>query len=77
MLELHLSVQDGNISNLGILGDFLAVTDVAPLEHALLGCPYREDAIAQVFRRFSLEEFLGGITAAEFIATILDKEEAS
>ena len=77
LLELHLSVQDGNISNLGILGDFLAVTDVAPLEHALLGCPYREDAIAQVLRRFSLEEFLGGITAAEFIATILDKEEAS
>ena len=54
-----------------ILGDFLALTPVEPLEEALTGCAYREDAIADVLKRFTLETMLGNITEEEFIKTVL------
>lgn len=77
LLELQLSVANGNISALQIFGDFLALTDVAPLENALLGQLYREDAIKKVLQALPISEYLGSITATEFITTLFDKEEAS
>lgn len=73
LLEIHLSVSGGHIAAVQILGDFLALTEVAPLENALLNCPYQEEAIRPVLERFSFEELLGGITRDEFITTLLNK----
>ena len=72
LLEIHLSISEGVIKELQILGDFLALTELAPLTQALTGCPYREDAIGAVLDRFSLSECLGGITKEEFLNTILN-----
>ena len=78
LLELQLTVAEGNISNIRILGDFLALTELAPLEQALIGCAYEESAIRAVLSRFSLPDYLGSITTDEFIMTILNKnKEAS
>ena len=71
LLDLHLSLENGKIRQLQILGDFLGLTPVEPLEEALIGCEYREDAIAAVLERFSLDTMLGNITAEEFLKTIL------
>lgn len=71
LLDIHLSIENGTIHSIQILGDFLALTPVEPLENALLGCLYREDAIADVLNRFPLETMLGGITREEFLKTIL------
>ena len=71
LLDLHLTVENGKIAGIQILGDFLALTPVEPLEEALTGCAYREDAIADVLKRFALETMLGNITAEEFLKTIL------
>lgn len=73
LLELHLSVSAGRIADIQILGDFLALTELAPLENALLGCPYQEEAVRTVLDHFSLGEMLGGITRDEFIDTLLNK----
>ncbi len=73
LLEIHLSVTGGRISALQVLGDFLALTEVAPLENALLDCPYNEEAVRPVLEQFSFEELLGGITREEFITTLLNK----
>lgn len=73
LLEIHLSVTGGSITAVQILGDFLALTEVSPLENALLGCPYSEEALRPVLEQFSFEELLGGITREEFIATLLNK----
>ena len=75
-LELHLSVSGGKIAALQIMGDFLALSEVAPLENALLNCPYNEDAVRPVLEQFSFAELLGGITKEEFISTLLNKKEA-
>ncbi len=71
LLELHLTVESGRIQELNILGDFLALTSPEPLEQALIGCAYSEADIAKILARFPLQELLGGITAEEFLQTIL------
>lgn len=72
LLEIHLSVADGKISAVQILGDFLALTSADPLVEALLDCPYQAEAIADILNRFPLETILGGITKEEFLKTILN-----
>lgn len=74
LLEIHLDVADGNITGIQILGDFLALTDLQPLENALTGCPYKEDAVLDILNGFDLRDFLGGITREAFTATLLNKK---
>jgi lipoate-protein ligase A len=69
-LEIHLSVAEGCIQQLRILGDFLGLTPVEPLEDALQGCPYRDDAVSAILDQFNLQEMLGGIQKSEFLETI-------
>ena len=72
LLEIHLSVSGGRITEIEILGDFLALTDLAPLKQALTGCPYQEETIGAVLDKFPLRDCLGGITKAEFLETIFN-----
>jgi lipoate-protein ligase A len=69
-LEISLSVAEGCIQEVRIIGYFLGLTPVEPLEDALKGCAYREDAVAAVLDRFNLQEMLGGIKKHEFLETI-------
>ncbi len=69
-LEISLSVANGNIQEIRILGDFLGLTPVEPLEDALKGCAYREESVAAVLDTFDLQEILGGIEKQEFLETI-------
>ena len=74
LLEIHLDVAEGSIAGIQILGDFLALTDLQPLENALTGCPYKEDAVLRVLGEFDLGSFLGGITGESFTATLFHKK---
>ncbi len=74
LLEFHLSVSEGKISQMDILGDFLSLADVAPLARALEGCAYRRSDIEAVLARFPLSTMLGSITEAEFLQTILNED---
>ena len=74
LLEIHLSVAGGCITEIEILGDFLAVTDLAPLKTALIGCQYQYIPISTILDKFPLTEYLGGITKEEFLNTILNNE---
>ncbi len=69
-LEIHLSVTDGCIQDIRIVGDFLGLTPIEPLAYALKGCAYREDAVAAVLDQFNLQEMLGSIKKQEFLETI-------
>ena len=70
LLEIHLSVADGCIQQVRIIGDFLGLTSVETLEAALSGCAYREDAVAAILDQFDLGQILGGIEKQEFLETI-------
>ena len=71
LLEIHLTVKSGNIDDLQIFGDFLALTPMDDLIHALTGCPYRSDAISAALDTVSIPNCLGSITKEEFLSTIL------
>ncbi len=71
MLEVHLTVTRGRLTQLELLGDFLAVTELAPLENALTGCEFTERALEQALSGMDLAPYLGGITRQELVDTIL------
>lgn len=73
LLEIHMDVAEGNIAGIQILGDFLALTDLQPLENALTGCPYKEDSVLRILSELDLRDFLGGITREAFSATLFNK----
>lgn len=73
LLEIHLSVAQGIIASIAILGDFLSLTELSPLEQALTGCIYEESTISAAIANFELEMYLGGITREEFIQTLCNK----
>lgn len=75
LLEIHLDVAEGSITGIQILGDFLALTDLQPLEMALTGCVYKEDAVLRILSSFDLREYLGGITCDSFVATLFNKNK--
>ncbi len=69
-VEFRMNVREGLIEECSIYGDFFGNGDVDGLANALIGCPYREDAIRRVlvsldadklFFRISLEELLSAI----------------
>lgn len=75
LLEIHMTVRQGVITELRIFGDFLALTPVKPLEDALIGCAYREDALEEVLDKVSDYDCLGGITREELLDTLLQRNE--
>lgn len=70
VLEIHLTVHEGCIQDVRILGDFLALVPIAPLENALKGCAYRDTSVSTVLDQFDLQEVLGTIEKKEFLETI-------
>lgn len=75
LLEIHMNVSQGNITQLRIFGDFLALTPVTPLENALIGCACREDALETALSSVSDFSCLGGITREQLLDTILQRNE--
>lgn len=69
-LEVGLSVAQGSITAAAFYGDFLAVTPLAPLTDALVGCPLREADVARVLGTQPLDKMFGGITKEEILALI-------
>lgn len=69
-LEISMTVADGSIQEIRIIGDFLSLIPVEPLEDALKGCTYRQDAVGAVLDTFNLKDLLGGIEKHEFLETI-------
>ena len=73
LLDLQISVTNGKISEIYIFGDFLAVAPVSELEHMLIGCVYRAEALEELLSSIDLTPYLGGITVGELIKTILNE----
>lgn len=73
LLEIHLTVTHGHIQSLQIFGDFLALTSTDELIRSLTGCPYHRQAITDALGSVPISDCLGGITAEEFITTILNE----
>lgn len=73
LLDIHLSVQTGLISEIKIYGDFLALLPVADLEEVIEGCAYEESALLTAIADIDLVPYLGGITLQQLVETICNK----
>ena len=73
LLDIHLSVQAGAISEIKIFGDFLALLPVSDLEEAIEGCAYEQSALLSAISDIDLVPYLGTITLQELVDTICNK----
>lgn len=73
LLDIHLSVQAGHISEIRIFGDFLALLPVSDLEEVIEGCVYEEAALYATLADIDLAPYLGGISLQELVQTICNK----
>jgi lipoate-protein ligase A len=73
LLDIHLSVDTGAISEIRIFGDFLALLPVSDLEEVIEGCAYEENALMAALSDIDLVPYLGIITLQELVDTICNK----
>ena len=73
LLDIHLSVAAGNISEIKIYGDFLALLPISDLEETIEGCAYKESALLTSLSDIDLTPYLGTITLQELVDTICNK----
>lgn len=66
-IEVHLDVQDGNIENAKIFGDFFNTKDVKEIEEALIGVRHEESKIIEVLEKYNLEEYFANVSVDEFL----------
>lgn len=69
-LDTFIQVDEGYISEIRILGDYLGVNDVSEIEQALQNVRYQKADIELVLHQFSLPSYFGLITEAELLSVI-------
>lgn len=73
MLDVSVQLTHEHISQLSIYGDFLATAPITPLLDALIGCPFTKPALSAVLQTLPLSQYLGAITAEEFISLLFEE----
>ncbi len=71
-LDIHACIKSGIIDSIRIFGDYLSTTDVAQLEALLCGCFLNEQALYARLECIDLTPYLGSITSAELVSTLLN-----
>lgn len=71
-LDIHACIKSGIIDSIRIYGDYLSASDVAQLEALLCGCFLNEQALYARLECIDLAPYLGSITSAEFVSTLLN-----
>ena len=67
-IELNLEIEEGNIKDCLINGDFLSLGDVSEVEERLKNIKYDKDAIAEVLDEMKLNLYFGSITKEEILS---------
>ena len=71
LLDIRMTVSGGNLVQIKIYGDFLALESIEPLEETLTGCAFHKEALVQRLADMDLRPYLGSITQDELIETLL------
>lgn len=71
-LEIHMSVRNGIISSVDILGDFFAMTDIEPFCKAMQGMTFDKAALQDYFDKFPPDKVIRGLDAKHLIDMILE-----
>lgn len=71
LIDVRMNVEKKHIQDIGIYGDFFAQDDVADLERALTGVPYRPEDITAALEPFDLSRYFGAVERDEFVRLII------
>lgn len=71
-VECLLKVDEGTISEIRFLGDYLGVYDVVYVEEILKGIKYEEDKVKKVLDSISISDYFGTITVTELLEVIFN-----
>ncbi|MEA3397478.1 MAG: lipoate--protein ligase [Chloroflexota bacterium] len=66
-VDVRIDVQQGQIAEVKIYGDFFGQGDVADIETQLLGARYAPESLATVLQDLDLPAYLGGVSREEFL----------
>ena len=66
-VEVRVNVQQGQIAEVKIYGDFFGQGDVADIETQLLGARYAPESLATALQDLDLPAYLGGVSREEFL----------
>lgn len=71
IVECHLNVSEGKISDIRFFGDFFSNRDIADLEETLKGIKLERESLLKRLSDLPASQFIVGITADELINLIL------
>ncbi|PKO06315.1 MAG: lipoate--protein ligase [Chloroflexi bacterium HGW-Chloroflexi-3] len=64
-IDARIEVQNGEIQQLKLFGDFLGLRDVSDVESRLIGVRYDKPHLQEALENIELIDYLGGLTAQE------------
>ncbi len=67
LVEVFLVIEHSQITECHVFGDFFSKTDIAGLEQLLMGSQHREEILRERLNSISINDYISGITAEEFL----------
>lgn len=71
IVDAGLQIEEDRVRSARFYGDYFGKKDVAELEQALIGIPYREDALREVLSRFCIEDYFTSLTVDDLIGLLV------
>lgn len=72
VVEYHLDVENGQITNISIYGDFFGEKNIGVLEEKLIGVKHSIKDLEYVLREINIDNYIRGLSIKEFIEGLLD-----
>ena len=72
LIEANVNVNNGMITEIRFLGDYLGIKDVFDIEFALVGKNFNESKVKGVLEKYNLKEYFGVITENELLSVLFD-----
>lgn len=70
-LDVRLTIEEGQIQNIKIYGDFFGASDVAELEEVLRGSRYEETAIRERLDGVEMRRYFGALELDSFVGLLM------
>ncbi|MDO4670239.1 MAG: lipoate--protein ligase [Aerococcus sp.] len=74
-VDIQLEVENGQLTQLKIYGDFFGKGEIKDVEEALTGVTMRREDLLQALNTIALDQYMSGIEPEELVDLILDQHQ--
>ena len=74
VIEYHLNVENGQIKDISIFGDFFGERNIKELEEKLVGIKHNMKDLQDSLNKIDIDNYIRGISIKEFVEGLLDIE---